>query len=196
MIVGHHLIWTAYGCWLPNDPRGSSSQEIRVPLIAELGELYRGRKVIQPTSAEIRAFYSAADEVLKHPRLTFTDQVVGLLAESFGQTIQQQRYTCYGCAIMPDHVHMLIRRHRQIADAMIQHFQEDSRQALIAAGQRASDHPVWGGPGWPVFQNSREDMERIVKYIRENPIKAGRPEQRWPFVKPYDGWLPGGWKKY
>jgi len=25
MIIAHHLIWTAYGFWLPNDPRGSSS---------------------------------------------------------------------------------------------------------------------------------------------------------------------------
>jgi hypothetical protein len=26
MIAGYHLIWTAYGWWLPNDPRGSTSQ--------------------------------------------------------------------------------------------------------------------------------------------------------------------------
>jgi hypothetical protein len=24
MVVAYHLIWTAYGWWLPNDPRGSS----------------------------------------------------------------------------------------------------------------------------------------------------------------------------
>ena len=27
-VAGFHLIWTAYGWWLPNDPRGSSSHEI------------------------------------------------------------------------------------------------------------------------------------------------------------------------
>ena len=35
MVAGFHLIWTAYGWWLPNDPRGSSSYEIRVEKIAE-----------------------------------------------------------------------------------------------------------------------------------------------------------------
>jgi hypothetical protein len=33
-------------------------------------------------------------------------------------------------------------------------------------------------------------VRRIVRYIRANPVKAGRPEQNWAFVKPYDGWLP------
>ena len=34
-------------------------------------------------------------------------------------------------------------------------------------------------------------MERTVRYIRDNPIKAGKTEQVWDFVKKYDGWLPG-----
>ena len=29
MVIGYHLIWTAYGWWLPNDPRGSTSHRIR-----------------------------------------------------------------------------------------------------------------------------------------------------------------------
>jgi hypothetical protein len=62
--------------------------------------------------------------------------------------------------------------------------------ALIDAGFRPPQHPVWGGPGWKRFLNTRDDIERIVRYIEMNPIKAGRPAQRWFFVKPYDGWLP------
>ena len=45
-------------------------------------------------------------------------------------------------------------------------------------------------PVLKVFLNTREDIERIIKYIRENPIKAGREEQIWDFVRKYDGWLP------
>ena len=37
MVAGYHLIWTGYGWWLlANDPRGSTSREIRVPAIADL----------------------------------------------------------------------------------------------------------------------------------------------------------------
>jgi hypothetical protein len=66
-----------------------------------------------------------------------------------------------------------------------------SREALIRAGRRAVTHPVWGGPGWKVFLNTRKDMERIVRYIANNPVNVGRPAQKWPFVKVYDGWMPG-----
>ena len=100
-------------------------------------------------------------------------------------------YTCYACAIMPDRVHLLIRKHRDKAEQMIEHFQDASREAIVEAGLRDRDHPVWGGPGWKVFLETREDIERVVRYIEENPIRARRPKQTWDFVIRYDGWLPG-----
>lgn len=48
IVIAHHLVWTAYGWWLPNDPRGSTSHWIASEVIAELGELHHGRKKIQP----------------------------------------------------------------------------------------------------------------------------------------------------
>ena len=48
LVIAYHLIWTAYGWWLPNDPRGSGSKEIACDPIAELGELHFGRKQLQP----------------------------------------------------------------------------------------------------------------------------------------------------
>ena len=190
MVVGSHLIWTAYGWWLPNDPRGSSSHEIRVERIAGLGELHHGRKPVQPLPAEIRRFYEEARGVLKHELLTFDDEAILLIGASIGRVIRDKGYTCYECAVMPDHVHLLMRRHRDWAEVMIEHFQEASRTDLIAAGKRPAEHPVWGGPGWKVFQETREDMERTARYIHDNPLKAHRPEQRSEFVTPYNGWLP------
>jgi len=191
MVAGFHLIWTAYGWWLPNDPRGSSSQEIRVERIAELGELHSGRKPIQPPSAGLRRFYAEARGVLKHPLLTFGDDDIVRLGDSFAQVIAERKYTCYACAIMPDHVHALIRKHRDRAEAMIDHLQKASRQQLIAEGRRAPTHPVRGGPGWKVFLYRQDDFVRFSNYIRRNPVKVGRPPQSWGFVKEYDGWLPG-----
>jgi hypothetical protein len=40
LVIAYHLIWTAYGWWLPNDPRGSGSHLVRRDLIAEVGELH------------------------------------------------------------------------------------------------------------------------------------------------------------
>jgi hypothetical protein len=73
---------------------------------------------------------------------------------------------------------------------MIANLQAASREMLVAAGRRPAGHPVWGGPGWKVFLNTREDMWRIVRYVEDNPGKMGLPRQRWGFVTPYDGWMP------
>lgn len=190
MVVGYHLIWTAYGWWLPNDPRGSSSHEIRVERIAELGELHHGRKAVQPSSPELRLFYNNARLALKHELLSFSVEAIALIAEAFAATVEERNYTCYACAIMRDHVHLLIRRHRDRAEAMLEQLQAGSRERLIQSGARPADHPVWGGPGWKRFLNSRADIERVIVYIRNNPIEARLPEQTGRFVKAYEGWLP------
>ncbi len=191
MVAGFHLIFTAYGWWLPNDPRGSSSHEIRVEQIAELGELHHGRKKQQPRSREIRDFYDEARDVLKHSLLTFDDDSISLIAEAFREVVSERRYTCYGCAVMPDHVHALIRKHRDHAEDMIENLQHASRAKLIDAGKRTATHPAWGGPGWKVFLFQQADLTRVERYVRDNPVKANRCSQSWEFVTRYDGWMPG-----
>ena len=95
MIAAYPLIWSAYGCWLPNDPRGSSSQVVREDILKELGELHYGRKKIQPAGREIRQFYEKAKDLLHHELLTFTDGEIDLLAECFAETIKS-------CLVAPD----------------------------------------------------------------------------------------------
>ena len=191
MIAGYHLVWTAYGWWLPNDPRGSSSHEIRCAEIVGLGELHHGRKKVQPAAGDIRNFYEAALRILKHPLLKFTDEEILQLGNEFAEVVRGSGYTCYACAIMPDHVHVLIRKHRDKAERMIERFQDASREVLIARGRRSAEHPVRGNPGWKVYLDTRQEIQRVVKYIDDNPIKARHPAQSWSFVTLYDGWLPG-----
>lgn len=191
MIAGYHLVWTVYGYWLPNDPRGSMSREIRNPAIAGLGEFHYGRKKIQPLGRVLRDFHDAARQVLQHELLRFSAAESQAIAVSFAEVIRQRNYTCYACAIMRDHVHILIHKHRDIAETMIENLQKKSREAVLLLGGRAADHPVWGGPGWKVYLETCDDIVRTVRYIETNPRKDGLPPQVWPFVKKYDGWLPG-----
>lgn len=153
MIIGHHLIWTAYGWWLPNDPRGSMSREIRNAALIDLGDLHYGRKRIQPANWQITRFYAQAAESLQFNLLKFSADEVAAIAESFANTLHRRTYTCYACAIMPEHIHLLIRRHRDMPEAMIEAFQEDSCTAILdlKLKSRGIDHPVWGGPDGRCF---------------------------------------------
>jgi REP element-mobilizing transposase RayT len=193
MTAGYHLIWTAYGYWLPNDPRGSTSREIRNAEIAALGNLHYGRRRVQPAGQVLNAFRAAASSVLRFPLLLFTPTERAAIGAAFGETIRARQFTCYACAVMPDHVHLLIRKHRDPAETMIGGLQAASRAAVLANPQAERDraHPVWGGPGWKVFLHTREDMQRTIRYVERNPGGAGETRQSWPFVSPYDGWLPG-----
>src|SRR5687767_4454904 len=107
LVIAYHLIWTTYGWWLPNDPRGSGSQEVRNNVIAELGELHFGRKRVQPAARLVRDFYDQAAPVLQHPLLSFDESARNEIGLAFGEAVTEHRYTCYACAIMPDHVHVL-----------------------------------------------------------------------------------------
>ena len=104
LVIAYHLIWTGYGWWLPNDPRGSGSTNIRHDVLSELGELHYGRKKIQPTLSTVREFLTDAEALLKHPRLSFDESARDLIGQSFRETIEREKLTSYACAIMPDHV--------------------------------------------------------------------------------------------
>ncbi len=131
-------------------------------------------------------------KTLKHPVMPLDDDEIALVGRILGEQITDKGYVCYACAVMPDHVHVLIRRHHDRAEDMVEMLQEASRTALIEAAERAATHPVWTkGPGWKGFLNTVRDFERIIRYIRSNPLQIGWPEQNWDFVAAYDGWLPG-----
>lgn len=130
IVIAHHLIWTLYGWWLPNDPRGSSSHTIRNDVLADLGELHEGRKQVQPNSRDIRAFYAETKHKLQHPLLTLCADDVNNFADVFAQVITAQKYTCYACAIMPDHVHILIRKHKHTGEQIITNLQYAGRLRL------------------------------------------------------------------
>lgn len=189
LVIAYHLIWTAYGWWLPNDPRGSGSHAIASDIIAQLGALHHGRNRVQPVGEIVRRFYAEARDALRHPLLTFDAAAHTVIGEAFASAIAERRYTCWSCAIMPDHVHLVIRKHRDSAEQMIEHLKEVSRLRLSTLAPWSVDHPVWaGGGGWKVFLDHPDEVERTNGYVERNPREIRMPPQRWPFVTEYDGW--------
>jgi len=186
-IIAYHLVWTAYGTWLPNDPRGSGSTSVENPLLADLGELHYGRKKTQPPPNVVREFYGRADGRLRHASSTLDFAAIETIGRAFGECCAELRYTCYACAILADHVHVVIRKHRHKAEEMIRNLQRQSRLALSASGHFRANHPVWTEGGWRGFLNSPDRVRTVLRYVERNPMKSGLPAQQWPFVIAYDG---------
>lgn len=118
-IIAHHLIWTLYGHWLPNDLRGSGSEVVRDPKFQPLGDVHEGRKPAhqQPTRAELRAFHRQAEPLLQYPRFWIDEAKRQAIGDAIARVVAERGYAVWACAILSNHVHMVIRIHRD--DALV-----------------------------------------------------------------------------
>jgi hypothetical protein len=146
-VIAYHLVWTNYGTWLPNDLRGSGSLGVYTPALAELGQAHLGRKKLQPARSVVREFYEQAEPRLQFPVIRFDAKQRAEIAAGFAEVIERERYTCYACAAMPDQVHLVIRKHRHLAEEMIDRLQEQSANRLRFSSAVPPAHPVWTSGG-------------------------------------------------
>jgi REP element-mobilizing transposase RayT len=120
---------------------------------------------------------------LAMPVIRFDAAAVRGVAGAFADVIESERYTCWAAAVMPDHVHILIRKHRHTAETMLANLKALSRERLRDAGHVPADHPAWtAGHGWKVFLEHPDDVERTCRYIHRNAV------QHWPFIQTYNRW--------
>jgi REP element-mobilizing transposase RayT len=198
MIRAYHVIFTAYGFWLPNDPRGSWSDYIRRWELLRFGPATKVHTRLsvaaRPHSHELR---QAAKRALKYPAVHFTGEQALSVARGFRRAIEESKYTVYACSILPEHVHMVLSRHRHKAERMVGHFKGRATQQLAADGR----HPLrawlqddgtcpspWADRAWRVYLNSDAAVLRAIRYVEENPVREGLPRQKWSFVVPYTNW--------
>lgn len=187
-IIAHHLILTGYGHWLPNDPRGSNSSEVRQEKFADLGPIHLGRKTVQPRRDELRTFMQVAQPQLTHSVLWFDESMRQVLADAVGETVGEQRYTVWAFAVLKNHLHLCVRKHRDSAQVMLERIELATANALRKSSEVPDDHPIWADRPYKRFLYTPEDIRRVIAYIERNPIKEGLGPQKWPFVVPYDGW--------
>src|SRR5262249_39101106 len=114
MIHGFHAILGAYGFWLPNDPRGSWSDFVGRWELLRFGkatkvETHRSL-AFQPHDRKLRL---AAKRALKFPPVQFTGQQALAIATGFAQAANESSCAIHACAILPEHVHLVIRRHER-----------------------------------------------------------------------------------
>lgn len=197
MIAGFHVIFGVYGFWLPNDPRGSWSTFVGS------WELFRygaAKKTTERQSLAARdhdrRVRLAAKQALKYPAVEFTDPQILAVAAGFARYFDRTHLPVWACAILPDHVHLVIGRPSYKVEKLVVQIKGDATQELIREGihpmsdwcdSRTGRHPKCFARGeWKVFLDP-EDIPRAIGYVERNPVKEGREAQRWSFVTPYAG---------
>ena len=193
-MLAYHAIFTAYGFWLPNDPRGSWSQWVAS------WELFRygGPATTVATRRSVAgARHNAAQRVavkqaLKRPPVLFTGAQGLAISRGFVTAIRKSGHSLLGCAILPDHVHVVVRASRHNPRRVIGHLKREAALQLAAEDlhpfERASKGRLpscWAEGGWCVYLDDEVEVRRAIRYAERNPEKEGKRRQRWSFVEPW-----------
>lgn len=196
----HHVIFSTYGFWLPNDPRGSWSDFVGA------WELFRNAGPATKVTSTRSFAHDPHDRVkrleakqrLKRAPVRFTDAQRRALASGFERAVRESVYTVYALAVLRDHVHIVLAFHERSLAQIIGHLKSRATMELRAAnihpferdaGGLSEVPTCWGGPGWKVFIDNPAQVRTAIRYVNENPGKEGLPEQQWGFVKPLPEWI-------
>src|SRR3954466_16424088 len=113
MILGSHVIFGAYGFWLPNDPRGSWSDFVGSWELRRYGP---ATKTDETRSLAARAHDQnqrlQAKLALRYPPVEFTGIQARAIGRGFAEYVERSGLTVWACAILPDHVHLVLARFR------------------------------------------------------------------------------------
>jgi REP element-mobilizing transposase RayT len=197
-MLGWHLIFTTYGFWPPNDPRGSGSTRVRTwHLYDAAGE---ATKVNTRHSVAARrhdmGIRRAAKEALKYPEVELTGIQARAVARGLATVCPKVELSIHACAIMPDHVHIVVAAHRLDGDEIIACLKRAATRGMneeglhpMASYRRANGRlpSPWGGRGWKVKLYTPREMRDRILYVERNPLRANFKPQQWSFVVPYLG---------
>ena len=151
IIIAHHLILTGYGHWVGNDIRGSGSDDVRNEALRKLGPIHKGRKKVQPSREELRACHKKVGPCLAFDPVWYDEakrQAIGL---TFKRVVKKIGYTVWACAVLRNHAHLVVRRHRDDAVAIWRNFGLAGQAAVREFNDVDEIHPIWSGRPYKVL---------------------------------------------
>ena len=195
MVIASHVIFTAYGFWLPNDPRGSWSDFVRSWELLKFGPATKttSRRSLARDEHDIQLRLKAK-VALRYPPVRFTGRQALSAARGFAFAIDRSGYRVHACSILPDHVHMVVARDRYGAEQIVRRLKQGATLRLIEDGlhplgtyRTAAGKPPtpWVRRCWKVFLNDDRAVLQAIGYVEQNPPREGKPRQEWSFVSPY-----------
>jgi REP element-mobilizing transposase RayT len=195
MIRGYHIIFGAYGFWLPNDPRGSWSDFVGSWDLFRYGRAAKsGERILCEEKPNAREQRLAAKQDLKRPPVVFDGFQARTVGTGFRNYFERARVPVWACAILPDHVHLVVGRPALDIEQVIIQLKGEATSELKKQQQHPFAHltdrrgripKCFARGGWKVYLDL-DDIELAIRYVEENPIKEGKRSQRWSFIVPWE----------
>jgi REP element-mobilizing transposase RayT len=195
MVIASHVIFGAYGFWLPNDPRGSWSTFIGsfdLFLAGNKATKVSTRRSVAAVPHDVARRLATKSSLQRHS-VRLTGQQAVVIGRAFGDFAQRNEVSILACAIMPDHVHLVLGRHRYRVEQLASLLKGAASRRLVDSGlhpfqeddQSQRRIPTcWARGEWKVFLDSTADVKRAIRYVEMNPVRQGMKPQYWSFVAP------------
>ena len=195
LVIAYHLVITAYGFWLPNDPRGSWSDFLRSWELLRFGKATKtNERRSLARKPHDRAKRLAAKRSLVREAVQFTGVQARAIANGFADYCERSGLVVHACAILPTHAHLVTARHHISIEQVSRLLKGAASTSLINQNlhpfqdvhyaDRRCPSP-WSRGQWSVFLDTPADILRAIRYVQNNPTREGFPNQHWRFITPY-----------
>ncbi len=196
-VRAYHVVMSFYGFWLPNDERGSGSWYVGSKALYPFGPAtHIDSQCSVAHRPHNKALRLEARKNLKYPVVVINGLQARAIARGFASFVAKSGLLCYACAILPDDVHLVVERFRYSIEKVMIKLKSAATMELVSEGFHPfqqitlpnGQHPnIFGRDGRHVFLFTADDIRGRIKYVRNNPVKAGLPQQTWSFVVPFRG---------
>jgi REP element-mobilizing transposase RayT len=195
-VIAYHLILTFYGFWLPNDPRGSWSDFVRAWELRRFGSATKTheRRSLARDKHDIRKRLEAK-QALARPPVQLDGVQARAVIRGFSRFVDRSGIKVFACAILPEHVHLVIGRHHYSIEEIARHLKADATTELNRERVHpARDYPYrngslpspWARGEWKCFIDNEDYTRNAVRYVNRNPTREGRKPQSWSFIAPLE----------
>lgn len=192
MVIAYHAIVSAYGFWLPNDPRGSWSDFVGSWELFKFGgpaTKVSTRKSLAHVSHD-PDFRRKAKEHLKYPPVRFDGWIRESIGDGFALAATEGSYRIRACCIGYDHAHIVVERQERDIEKIVAHLKSKASMQVTLAGihpmanfaENSRIPTMWGEGCWKVFIDDLAQLHAAIAYVERHPIKEGLSAQQWKFV--------------
>jgi REP element-mobilizing transposase RayT len=194
MVRWYHLVLSAYGFWLPNDPRGSWSEYVHSLDLYLVGGPATKVNTKRSLAHDVhdRSLRRSTKDFLARPPVRFDDPARQSIALAFATCVHDYCFQIHACTISHDHVHVVLSRdpNRSI--------EQVARVLKAKATTRLSvdgTHPFrnitpsptpWAQGHWSVFIDEARQLQSTISYVNRHALKDGTTPIAMDWIVPPD----------
>jgi REP element-mobilizing transposase RayT len=112
-------------------------------------------------------------------------EIAAMVMEAIEHRQQRGDWTMWEYVVMPNHVHLFFELRRGSLKSVLEDFKRWTSHQAVRQLQLETEH-FWQREWFDHWSRSDEEDERIIRYIRDNPVQAG-------LVARYEDWRFGSW---